>query len=555
MKKYIKNICGALAIVSAFTACDSKLDIHNPNNFSDEQIEDLLQNGTDEQRVLILGGLANGMPGYMCYRDSKIYTGFTNMAYDNEWVLNLFRNLQCGDIVYGDGARHSSGWGQYYRNDPANQYWLSTEQYTCYGYWCSSSIIINQANKVLQFLTDEVVGDNQLLKDYKARCLTIRAWGYMQLMERFTKAYLHGGQSGHGMPIYTQFAYQDAIAPSSATETWNFIKNDLNEAQRLFQESGIGTNGYTIGTTHETAYDVDRAVAQYMLARASLWTGDYATAITACQDVMNNYGWSFIPEAYYGAENSRMAGFCDETDDIKADDNAFLCVAKNPEVIFGWTNDANIYPQTYLNPLNNGSDMTSNAYLQIDNALWSKIADNDYRKSRFTTVEAEFPYFEIVAGDTVDYPTKVPAYTSLKWAATIASDESTRRHDRDNSDVILMRTSEVVLMLAEAQALSGDEVGAKNTLNKLLAARTKAGAPTLTCDNYPSMSGMSAMDMVKLQWRIECWGENGWNFWNAKRWNEAPRYEGSNHWSTTSVTIDHMTWEIPDKEIQTNPHW
>ena len=231
-------------------------------------------------------------------------------------------------------------------------------------------------------------------------------------------------------------------------------------------------------------------------------------------------------------------------------------MAKNPECIFGWANDANIYTWSYMNPFTNGSDKVDEAYLQIDNVLWAKIADDDYRKSRFMTEKARFPYFAIISGDTVNYPNDIPAYTSLKWAATVASDESTRRHDRSNSDVILYRTSEVLLMLAEAQATSGDETGSKATLNKLLAARTKAGAPTLTCDNYPSMQGMSALEMCKLQWRIECWGENGWNFWNAKRRNEVPVYEGSNHWSDKrSVTIDHMTWEIPEKETQTNPHW
>jgi hypothetical protein len=109
-------------------------------------------------------------------------------------------------------------------------------------------------------------------------------------------------------------------------------------------------------------------------------------------------------------------------------------------------------------------------------------------------------------------------------------------------------------MLAEAQAQSGDEQGAKTTLNKLLAARTKAGTTTLTCDNYPSMQGMSVLNMVKLQWRIECWGENGWKFWNSKRWGEVPAYEGSNHWSQKR-TVEHTTWEIPDNETQTNPHW
>ncbi len=111
-------------------------------------------------------------------------------------------------------------------------------------------------------------------------------------------------------------------------------------------------------------------------------------------------------------------------------------------------------------------------------------------------------------------------------------------------------------MMAEAQAVSGDEAGAKSTLDRLLAARTKEGATSLTCDNYPSMRGLSALEMVKLQWRMEMWAENGLNFFNHKRWNEVPVYEGANHWSDkTSVTIEHMTWDIPDKETQANPNW
>lgn len=553
MKKYIKNICGALAIVSALTACDSKLDVHNPNNLTDDQINEILANGTDDERELILGGLASNLRGYVCYRGAIMSGGFTNMTIDNEYVHNnIYRNFQCGDVVYGDGARHSSSWGQYYRNSADMQYWKSNQTSECYGYWCSPAQLINNANKVLMFLEDDIVGENALLKQYKAQCLVIRGIGYMNLMERFTKAYLHGGKSGYGMPLYTKYGYQDAVAPSTAQETWDFILADLKESVKLFQESGYG---YTRATNHDTAYDIDLGLAQYMLAKACLWIGDYTTAITACKDLLDNYNWEFIPETAYGASNTRMAGFCSNTDEFNADENAFLCVAANPECIFGWANDSNIYTWSYLNPFINGSDMVDHAYKQIDNALWAKIADDDYRKDRFTAEAMEYPYFEIISGDTVVKPTKVPAYTSLKWAATIPSGLTTRSHEHSYSDVIIYRSSEVVLMMAEAQAQNGDEAGAKNTLNKLLAARTKAGKTALTCDTYPAMAGMSALDMCKLQWRIECWMENGWNFWNAKRWNEVPVYSGSNHWSANSVTIDHMTWEIPDEETQVNPGW
>ena len=72
---------------------------------------------------------------------------------------------------------------------------------------------------------------------------------------------------------------------------------------------------------------------------------------------------------------------------------------------------------------------------------------------------------------------------------------------------IYMRTSELLLMKAEAYAQQGNDTEAKNVLNTLLAARTKEGAPTLTCDNYPAMQGLTAMQMVQLQYRIELWAK------------------------------------------------
>ena len=85
---------------------------------------------------------------------------------------------------------------------------------------------------------------------------------------------------------------------------------------------------------------------------------------------------------------------------MRSDDNAFTSVAKNPETIFGWDNDGNIYHWGYFNPFANGSDMTGNAYFQIDNALWAKMSDNDYRKERYTATDVTFPYFAIISGDT-----------------------------------------------------------------------------------------------------------------------------------------------------------
>ena len=109
-------------------------------------------------------------------------------------------------------------------------------------------------------------------------------------------------------------------------------------------------------------------------------------------------------------------------------------------------------------------------------------------------------------------------------------------------------------MKAEAQAQLGDDAGAKTTLNQLLAARTKTGETPLTTDTYPSMSGLSVLEMVYLQTRIELWGEGGREFYNNKRWNiPVDRTTSTNHISKNTYPVERMTLQIPDDEILYNP--
>jgi hypothetical protein len=107
-------------------------------------------------------------------------------------------------------------------------------------------------------------------------------------------------------------------------------------------------------------------------------------------------------------------------------------------------------------------------------------------------------------------------------------------------------------MVAEAYAQSGKEAEAKALIDKLLAARTVDGAPAMTCAN--TMAGKSALDIVKLQWRIEMWGEGDWAFFNQKRWG-TQHARGNNHWSNTPIPTEGWTWEIPQKARQGNPYW
>ena len=155
------------------------------------------------------------------------------------------------------------------------------------------------------------------------------------------------------------------------------------------------------------------------------------------------------------------------------------------------------------------------------------------------------------------YPTNgnqdnIPEYTNLKFAATygIGSDDKTQV---GGSECYYMRSSEVLLMKAEAYAQNGNSTAAKNTLNELLAARTRSGATTLTCDNYPGMSGMTALEMVQFQTRLEMWGEKGLEYYNNKRWNIGIDRSGSTvHTVKYTKAVSEMTCDIPDAEMLYN---
>ena len=549
----------AVSAIVVFQSCAEKLDVTNPNSMNDEQIKQLLTS-TDETKVeATLAAIGSGLESYICLAHSTLSGGFSN-SYANEYSMNLFRDLGCEDMIYGyNGISTTDGWAAYYshRFDPAE----NTQTASNNGWWFSSSYIIAQANKSATYLTDEVATAPTALpsvKMYAAQAKTLRAYGYLQLMERFRKAYKYGGSDQQGMPIYTEYRYNTPVAPSSAKDTWEWIIGELETAGQYFAAgTHSDTDGYVVvnPSSQATYWRIDRTMSDYFLARACLDYGDYDKAISACQRILAKYP-NFITEANYGVDNADIDDIASPTNtdwtagkkEVKNDDNAFLSMTCNPEAMFGWTNDSSLYPYSFLNSIQ-ASNSTGGIF-QISQDLYDKIDDNDYRKARFTDhAISEFPWFT----SSGHAAASLPKYSNLKFGATIHQNATERSYNTVGSDVVLFRTSEVWLMLAEAQYLAGKETDAKATLNTLLSARTKAGKTALTCDNYKG--NLSTFDLIKLQWRIEMWGENGLNYYCHKRWNEPSTRTGSNHWNTTSWTVDQMEWKIPLKELQSNSNW
>ena len=554
MKRIYKNIVAAALLVAGVSACSSRLDVNNPNYFTKDDIKDILQGGDEEKKDKVVAGLVSVLPGYINIYNAALNGGYSNgYAYESNFELRRF--MQSGDVVEGSSANKGT-YNQWYQNSPSVTYWQTNDDIQNYGYYLGPVYKITNAIKAMQYLTDDNVKEDKKMKGYQAQALTMKAIGYTLLMERYTDLQDVTSETKQGWPIYNDYAYNPATEPKSVAETWATIKEYFDKAVKSFHESSIGTKGYLSGHTSDVVYSINCAVAQYYRCRAAMDRKDWATVIDGATELLSYYP-NFIKASDYGMDQSKLASVAARNDDgwcgkeYNAEENAFYNWEKNPEGIFGsargssnmfWTNGG-------FNALKRGPS----GYYQVDSDIYNALSDNDCRKACILADDFEnYPIYSFENNDSTWFSYTMPKYTSLKWAASSSIGHNGEMHDNKYtvSDNIYLRTSAVWLMLAEAYAQSGQDAMAKQTLNKLLEARTIEGRPTMTCDN--TMAGMSTMDMVKLQWRIEMWGEGDWAFYNQKRWGTQHK-RGANHWSKTQIS--HFTWEIPQKERIGNPYW
>ena len=515
------------------SSCAGQLEIAPPSSITDEQIKALLASSDTTKKKIVFEGMANAMPGL--FNASGISgAGTADGRYRACQGMDCMRNLEGNDIVFGNKNLSSFGGDEYFLRD-----FISASVDKNAYYWTQEWSMITTVNKMLGYMDDAAIGNIKKMKEFKARGLVARAYAYNYLMENYQDAYLQGGKDKLGLPLYDLYnPLQANKARATAKETYDFIKNDLQVAVSLFTAAGTGN------TTSDFT-DIDLGVTNFVLARVSLITGDWATAITACDGILSKYPTLMGENVYGGTKNVSKTNI----PEIRPETNGFLYNNVNPEVILGWpVGQALTTHNSWMNPFGEGSGGLGEGFERIDNRLYEKIDNNDYRKNCF--MATDFGDYAYPTAGTVKF---IPAYTNLKFAATHGIGDNDKKKV-GTVTCYYMRSSEVLLMKAEAQAQSGDANGAKATLNILLGARTKTGATKLTCDTYSGMTGLTALQMVQLQTRIELWGEGGREFFNNKRWGIAvDRTSSTIHVDKSTYSVAKMTLQIPEVETLYNP--
>ncbi|WP_432712824.1 RagB/SusD family nutrient uptake outer membrane protein, partial [Pedobacter sp.] len=307
----MKKILVLLTVCAFLCSCSKNLDVAPPNSITDEQIQELLAKGDEKTIQLILGSMANNMP--LLVNSGATGSQGSDDRYRSIQGLLAMKNLEGNDIIFGSRALSIFGADEYKFLD-----FISTGVDKNAPYWNYSYNLITAANQLLYYLDDQTVGSNVKLQDYKARALTLRAYAYNFLMENYQDAYLQGGKSKLGMPLYDFYApTQESKARSSAEETYAFIKNDLNKAHQLFTSAGIN---YTADLS-----DFDLSVVSFLQAKVARATGDWATVISKSNEVLGRYP-SLMSEAIYGGHITGTQ----TNREIRPEQNGFLNITVNP---------------------------------------------------------------------------------------------------------------------------------------------------------------------------------------------------------------------------------
>ncbi|TVZ08931.1 SusD-like starch-binding protein associating with outer membrane [Cellulophaga sp. RHA_52] len=313
--------------------------------------------------------------------------------------------------------------------------------------WEFPYYMINQINACINGVETSELSEIDK-QELTGQAKALRAFYYFQLALEFQEGYTEANRDLPAPPIYTELS-TEGKPMGTLGELYDFIVDDLKVAISSLTEERLGKSYVNVN------------VANGILARVYLamgnWSGAEAAAFAAYGGNVNEV----LDPATYGN------GF----DDIS-----------NKEWIWGMpqTGDQSNY---YYN--------APSAFVDPITPAYNNIYINEYFSNEFTATDARNTF---QVGTATDY-TKV---TSTKFLFAFSS------------DIVIMRTAEMILIEAEAKFRQGDEAGAKDLLFELQSNRDPLAVKSAN-------TGSALEEEILLERRKEMYGEFGVEWFDAKR--------------------------------------
>lgn len=526
-KKYIY----LLAFVAMFfVGCSEEYLVTAPT----DSISESTALANEDNMYLVVNGLHR-----MLYGQNQLTGGESSRSGESHFIPMF-------DAV-GGNIIHSSPGNGWMTSDLKWISHVNPNATTNFNLWFQRYHFIEVSNAIINKVSGGNFTETPKLNNVVGQAYAYRAWSYWRLVTTFSKGYLIGNPSTDpGVPlILKEGAPYEGAPRGTVEEVYTQMYADIDMAISYLKNASAAEDKSHISLN--AAYGIK--------ARIALSKGDWKVA--ADNAALARSGYPLLNESGW------LSGF--NSVDLS-------------EVIWGAqviSTESNFF-QSYFYYVAfsfNGSQNRSNPKL-ISSELYDRIPATDYRNKAWLPLA---PNTNPAASNDQggSYETD-PNYDNAAdfaaaKAAIIAKYGATSAHNThpymnvkfqlknpgstDPDDVIYMRSSEMVLIEAEAKAMLNDVSGAQNALGILGSARDTA------FDKTAYATQASLMDEIKWQRRVELWGE-GFSYHDNIRWDEGldqsnsgaalVLYQAGFTQAKPSVN-NNWIFKIPQKELDANP--
>ena len=337
---------------------------------------------------------------------------------------------------------------------------------------------------------------NDPIEDRKrilGECQFLRAAYYLMLSNLYGWAYdVKNNGADLSVPLKTtEWIVEDKFSRATVGEVYRVIERDL-----------IGACANLRGVEQKNFYRTNQLAARTLLSRVYLYMERYDEVITQCDSALN-----------MGLQMLDLNNFFYDTEWL--DERDYLYMASNPEIVFtmGYAT-----VQDYVTPATNDYGNTSLVYSASQSLIDEYRVDAEVLDLRFRC------YFERHWINSDRFGVVKNYSYEQYWEYPVVFDS------------FLIRTVEIYLNKAEAQAMKGDLAGAIATLQPLFDTRY---APEM----QPKLSSSSEKELVNFirsERRRELCFE-------GHRWPDLRRYAVNTKYPL-ETTIRHMVYETENGE-------
>lgn len=459
-------------------------------------------------------------------------------GWNNAWVNLTLPKVSAGDDI---NWINDAEWG----------FWRKTKEYNRYidRGWYMVYRVIGAANNALDFVesnngnpfptasqSDVTNNLNRIIGE----CYFMRAYAYYMLETTFGHAYAPGGNnSTKDIPLLLHYPVnvEEAKSPKIGTteEIYQQIVADLLKAKELLPLKYDQTTMHASYQVRATRY-----AASAMLMRTYMQMGDYAKAMTECNNLIDQNGGEFSlsedPIAAFnksdisrGKEVIFYVPFYDSKGQAPLH-LTVLCANAGPWGKCGW----------------NENRMAKGTVVRLG---WMNDPDNDttinqaaYRDKRFQQLFAvRYPASKAKTGQETD------SRNEIKELTTIWANKYFRGPGQFNTNLPLIRLAEVYLTRAILRFKANDKAGAASDLNVV---RQRAWDTSIGGAYVPVTSGSITEQMINDERVIEFFGEPDRIDYLRAMKMDIPKGERGN--GVDPYTSEDFVWAIPSKELLYN---